>query len=127
MAGDGLREAAVERLARRRCIQAGHDPDVPSIGPGWLGSPYWLEWSEEAAADIADHHALLDQRGFAVVPKVATEEAQDNGHEEILSNAIIEHEDEGPFIFIGANAMQAIYAGMIAASPNPFAEGPDGQ
>lgn len=118
MSGDGLREAAVERLARRRCIQAGHDPDVPSIGPVWLGSPYWLEWSEEAAADIADHHALLDQRGFAVVPVEPTQD---------MLRAAGKADDESAIGNGRAAGCEEHWDAMLAAAPTPFAEAPDGQ
>lgn len=120
MAGDGLREAAVEAMVTAAC----------TTGDFHLRCSYpecrCLTVPDAVKAALTALLAMLDQRGFAVVPKVATEDAQDNGREEILSSAIIEHEDEGPFIFIGTNAMQAIYAALLAVAPNPL-EAPDGQ
>lgn len=101
MAGDGLREAAVEVMA---------DALADTVD-------MYVPWSNYAEAALTALLALLDQRGFAVVPK----EPDDAMYLAALKRT------RDPGYGHAADALGgACYRAMLAAAPNPL-EAPDGQ
>lgn len=116
MPGDSLREAAAEVMARA-AYESRADGSMT-----WAslrvrekaGSDVWLKDFDVALTAFL---TLLDERGFVVVPKVATEDMLAVPHSPLLvlgnaSNSRVEQWRAG------------IYKAMLAASPNPFAEEP---
>lgn len=137
MAGDGLREAAVEAGAKaiwtryttsKICTTDHRDIPWTTLVRWGLERPLIQDLvntaREESAAALDGWVALLDQRGWQLVPKL---------HE---GKAAMTHEMADAFhraMILAGNkhgfyeSMNAGWNAAIAAAANPFAEAPDGQ
>lgn len=121
MAGDGMREVAVEVMARAiyAAWDGGSNPwDALIQRRRELGIDGYHASQREALANARDALtallALLDERGFVMVPKEPVREMWAAG-----GNAVVGYKERHH-----DKVVDAVWSGMLAASPNPFAEEP---
>lgn len=71
-----LRAEAVELAARSLCRAAGSSPDAPTCDITGAVVPQWMLWRSAAEKDLDALRALLAERGWQLVPMLATAEME---------------------------------------------------